>query len=299
MSKGRVIAVVNMKGGVGKTTTVVGIGETFAAKGSPVLVVDVDAQASASYCLAGDELLTELISTDRTVDALFDTELIENKRLSIQKLIRDQVSEVTHLGQNLSISLLASSANLRLTEREIICTLTAKGFSFNGVEGQTRALLSRHLGELRNSYSHIIFDCAPGISAFSTAAISLADLIIVPTLPDYLSHAGLTAFMKSVLTNIERERGRGTVAKPHVLITRKRNTTQHNQYHERIKAEAERPDAPFKLFETVVPEAAAWPNALAMINQYPTFSQKYPAPIGTILDHLTDEIEGAFSDGRH
>src|SRR5690606_22343048 len=155
------------------------------------------------------------ISSERTADVLFDAELIENKRVSIQELIRGQVSEVTHLGRNLAISLLASSANLRLTEREIICTLTARGFSFNGVEGQTRTLLKRHLNDLRKQYSHIVFDCAPGISAFTTAAISLADLIIVPTLPDYLSHAGLTAFMKSILTNVEREQGRGAVAKPH------------------------------------------------------------------------------------
>jgi cellulose biosynthesis protein BcsQ len=168
----------------------------------------------------------------------------------------------------------------------------------NGVEGQTKALLKRHLEELRKSYSYIVFDCAPGISALTTAAVALADLIIVPTMPDFLSHLGLAAFMKSILTEIGANEKRA-VEKPHVLITRKRNTKQHNEYYQRIRAAAALADAPFKLFETLIPEAAAWPTALAMIDQYPTFSQKYPPPIGNTLASLADEINGAFREGHN
>jgi len=289
---GQVLAVVNMKGGVGKTTTVVSISEALAAEGGSVLVIDVDAQASASFCLAGDELLKELIETERTVDAFFDAALVRNKKVCSRDLIRDQVSEVTHLGRNLDISLFASSANLRIAEREIICTLTERNFSLLGIEGQTKILLKHELDQLRTFYTHIIFDCAPGISAFTSAAVALADLIIVPTLPDFLSHLGLTAFMKSVLSDIDREGGNGA-RRPHVLVTRKRNTREHNRYHQLLKVEAAKPGAPFKLFDTHVPEAAAWPSAISMINEYPAFSQKYPGPLGNVLSNIIEEVKEA------
>lgn len=259
---GSVIAVVNMKGGVGKTTTVVSLSETLAALiQEPILVIDVDAQASASYCLAGDKALTELIQQNRTVDAYFESALINGPRRPIEELICGQVSDVTHTGNNLNVSLLASSAELRITEREIIYNLTAKGYSLNAIEGQTQKILNEDIERLRAKYKFILFDCAPGISAFTSAAVAVADLVIVPTIPDFLSHLGLTSFVHRVLLQVRKNGAR----LPHVLITKKKATTQHDDYVQRIRQVAALPDARFRMFDVLIKETSAYPDRKSVV----------------------------------
>jgi chromosome partitioning protein len=199
----RVITVVNMKGGVGKTTIVITLAETLAAiDNASVLVIDLDAQASASYSIVGDQILTELIQSDRTIDAYFDASLIHNQPIPLMDLVQRNASSITHRSQTpLSISLLASSVNLRVTEREIVYTLTGKGYGMNAIEGRATKRLGTDLGSLSPEFNYVIMDCAPVISAFTAAAVSLAELVIVPTIPDFLSTYGMQAFVRRVFPN--------------------------------------------------------------------------------------------------
>jgi len=75
----RLIAVVNMKGGVGKSSTVVSLADALGtATETAVLVIDVDTQANASYCLVGDRI-REIISGGRTIDTYLRLSLLEGK----------------------------------------------------------------------------------------------------------------------------------------------------------------------------------------------------------------------------
>lgn len=275
-----------MKGGVGKTTTVVSLSETLAAEvNTSVLVVDIDTQANASYCLAGDALLSELIENDRTIDEFFSRRLVDNVPCFLKDFVRSQISHVTHLDRQIDVSLLASSPYLRLTEREIIHALTKRRYSMGAIEGRAIEVLQPAMQNFRQSYDFIIFDCAPGISAFTAAAMSLSDLIIIPTIPDFLSYLGLAAFSGSVLKDVEK---RGWKGSAYILITRKNNTNQHNKYAERIKK-----DAKISVFDTVIPESASLPKALSMIDgQHPTYLQKYTG-VDQMLSSLAAEVKGA------
>jgi cellulose biosynthesis protein BcsQ len=97
----RVITVVNMKGGVGKTTTVIALAETLAAMDrAGVLVIDLDTQASASYSMVGDRILTDLIQNDRTIDAYFDACLVHKQPIRLMDLVHRNASTITHLSQS-------------------------------------------------------------------------------------------------------------------------------------------------------------------------------------------------------
>lgn len=294
----KVISVVNMKGGVGKTSTVVGLSETLATDPKDsVLVIDVDTQANASYCLAGETIFRELVSDNRTVDAFFNKRLVDNCVCSIEPYIRKQVSHLSHQNRQLNISLLASSPYLRVTEREIIYELTRRNLSMEAIEGRTIKILSPAIELLRKQYSYIIFDCAPGISAFTTAAISISDFIIIPTIPDFMSTLGLAAFVESILKesrhNNRDSSGVSKTISAHVLITRKNKTKHHKEHHDLIRGKASEPDSVFGIFDTVIPESAIIPEALRSVDgTHPTYTQKYADPIGNIFSELAIEIRG-------
>jgi chromosome partitioning protein len=289
---GKLIAVANMKGGVGKTTTVVSLAEAFAAddKNASVLVVDLDPQASASICLAGDDILAEMITNGRTVDAFLDDSLIKNEVIKIDPVIRKAVSRTTHCGTQLDISFLPCGPDLRIVEREIIYHLTDKNLSMKAIEGQTWKLFNQEFVPLRKSYDYIIFDCPPGISPLSEAAIRASDLVIVPTIPDFVSVYGLKGFLK-----IMWKQPNGSIPRPksppHVLITRwQKNIKQHNDVLERLENASTITNAEIRLFKTKMQQSAELARALGR-EDAPTFRQKYGS-VTTVLDQLVTEVKG-------
>lgn len=310
----QVLAVVNMKGGVGKTVTVVSLADTLAARGlGPVLVIDVDTQASASYCLAGDDKLTELIKSGRTIDQFLEARLIRQAQIPLEHFVQRQVSNTTAAGKGqLDVALVPSSTKLRLSEREVLHKLTQKGLSLTGIEMELTNTLEKELHQLGQEFRYVIFDCAPGISPFTTAAVSLANLVIVPTIPDFLSFLGLDAFLHSVRSDMTNAAGRRA---PHVLITRslarsprgwatlwnaskgkKQKMNHHDNIEKQIRSLAKKSPQELKVFRTTIDEAPAIPVAMSMGAAHkssPTFQMKYPAPLNKVLDQLTKEIEEA------
>ena len=291
---GKVIAVANMKGGVGKTTTVVGLAEALAASGASVLVLDLDPQASASIWFAGDDFLAQLIESGRTIDAFLEDRILGHERVDLDRCIHMQISDVTYRGKLLPISLLASSPALRILEREIIFSLTQHGYSLNAVVGRLFKLLDGQLKKAAQDYDYIIMDCAPGISALTEVGIRTADMVIVPTIPNSLSTYGLQAFCKSMWTGKIAERSK--LRKPpraRVLITRRKATNEHNKIVAKIRNEPLAQDPAFDLFETEFPEATKIAEAFS--KRMSTFQMKWGSAIITVLGNLSDEAREALN----
>lgn len=306
----RVIAVVNMKGGVGKTSTVVSLADALGtATDQAVLVIDVDTQASASYSLVGDRI-RDIIGKGRTIDTYLREALLEGKTPTFSDHITRMVSNTKARNKAANISLLASSTDLRVSEREILRHLTNSGETLDGVEMRIKNTLQRQLASLNGEFGYVIIDCAPGISPFTASAIGLADLVIVPTIPDFLSNLGLESFLANIGPNLPQQ---VAARKPRVLFTRsqargkkarifslekKKNEliNVHKTFEDDIRARSRRAGSIYKVFETPIDESPAMPAAMGMgavSGKTVTFQQKYPGRLGEQVVAVKDEVLGA------
>ncbi|QDI83427.1 ParA family protein [Methylorubrum populi] len=291
---GKLIAVANMKGGVGKTTTVVMLAEALAADGARVLVVDLDPQASVSVCLAGDALLSQMITRGRTLEAYLALKLITRHKPDLSARIQSGVSLTVHKNAPLSLSLLPSGPHLRLVEREILYELTERKFSMHAIDERLWKIFHEDFAPLAAAYDYVFFDCAPGISPMTEVAVRAADLVLVASIPDFLSTYGLNAFVETIWRRSGRQANHiKPKSAPYVVVTRfQAQVRQHQQTLARLQAEARAEDAGFHLLETRIPQAAALAEALVPTDgAFPTFSAKYGAHVPNVLIPLVAEVK--------
>lgn len=159
------------------------------------------------------------------------------------------------------------------------------------IEQQTWKLFETDFMMLSLKYDYVIFDCPPGISPLSEAAIRASDLVVVPTIPDFISVMGLAAFYNQIW---RRETSGLPAPKylPHVLVTRfLQNVKQHRNIVEQLKAAAKVNAPIICLLETRVQQAAALAEALSCIDVTPTFNQKYRG-VTSVLNELVQEVKG-------
>ncbi len=191
----QLIAVTNEKGGVAKTTTVLSLGGALVEAGYEVLLVDLDAQANLTLGLG--------ITPAKVRRSVADVLLNSASVLSISR-------ETPIPG----LDLLPSNADMGLAER------------FLSIRQNYELLLKNALSGL-TSYDYILVDCPPSLGAVTINAMTAANLILIPTQPEYFSVHGL----RGVLAAIRRIRSQHNPdVNYRVLITMmdRRNRIHHN-----------------------------------------------------------------------
>jgi len=288
---GQVIAIANSKGGVGKTTTTVTLAEAHAAMGLKTLVIDLDSQANASllvYGHDGDEHLYDAISNYRTISDYLRENFLGGEAKSLPEFIVKNASDVTFKGNTLPLDLVPSTPGLRRAERELIYTLTEQGFAMSAIEARVGRLLSADLTALRKQYDVIICDCPPGISAMTEAVLAAAELIIVPTIPDFMSTLGIDVFVGDVMRNLKR---REITHKPVVLATKFDNSANQNIVLNAMREGAAEQETEYDMFRTVIPNLTEFAANPMELNANPTLAQKWPGEALGIIDTLYTELK--------
>ena len=168
---GKIIAIANQKGGVGKTTTAINLGGALAQIGKRVLCLDLDPQANLTVGLGVD-----ITTVDKNIaDVLIDPEV------PLTSIIR--ATKTKHLD--------VAPATLELSAAEVEL--------FNAI-GREMALRDKVTPEIAQRYDYILIDCPPTLGLLTLNALVASDGVIIPVQTQYYSLKGVAALLRIINT---------------------------------------------------------------------------------------------------
>lgn len=186
------LAVANRKGGVGKSTIAVMLAHAAAAwSGRRVLVMDLDTQCNASLMLVGGEGWNKARRAGHTIaDYFFDRfdKVAEDESAYILSPAGDVAHPRTGRGQ---VALLPGSLLLEDVQGTLYLKQAKAGRDPDTVATDVRARMRRLMKHFGIDYDLVILDCPPGLSFAALAALDLAEKIVVPFRPDFVSQFAL------------------------------------------------------------------------------------------------------------
>lgn len=277
-ARARVVSFAHSKGGVGKTAAAVLLADAAAARmGRRVLIIDLDAQACASHALCGVERVARQAADERTLAAYFDR-IAEHKRP--ERLSAYAAPAQRQVGAG-ALSVVCAEPSLRLAERGLIeqgldRRRRSDALSARAVEGQTRRVLRDAVERVADRYDLIVIDSPPGVSLFAEAGLACSDLVVLPTIPDFVSTLGLPALARRFAEQMRRDGNlSGKVA---ILPTRARcGDETHCRFLQSIGDVTGRGGAPIKMFRPREELSAAAERALDPGDGALSFERRYGA----------------------
>lgn len=165
---GKIIAIANQKGGVGKTTTAINLAASLAILEKKVLIIDADTQANTTSGLN------------------YDPESVEGKTLYEVMIGQVSAADTVVPTEMENLKLIPSHINLVGAEIEII-----------DLPGRDH-ILRKALEPIKNDYDYIIIDCAPSLGLITVGCLTAADSVIIPVQPEFFALEGIGKLLQTI-----------------------------------------------------------------------------------------------------
>jgi chromosome partitioning protein len=274
----KAIAVMNTKGGVGKSTLVLALAETLSAKfGKNVLVIDADAQASVSLMLVSAGSLYRLQAEGATIVDFLVAAVLKKEAVDWHRFVTAGVSDVQEAR---SVYLIPSDMQLTLFEREV---------ALEQALIQLRASIADLLRQLRDAFDIVLIDCPPGLSVVTESWLREADFHISPVVPDHLSVYALEVFSYFKGRNPEM----GFAESLGVLINMKdMESAADADYERRLRGNADN-----RCFAQTLPRTLSLQHATLLSATERPYDAKYPGETAAALRAICEELLGRASAG--
>lgn len=164
---GRIIAVANQKGGVGKTTTAINLSACLAEAGKNVLVIDMDPQGNTTSGFGIDK--------NKLENTIY--EIVIGECMLTDCLIKNVMERLTILPSNINLS----GAEIELIEVE-----------------RKEYIVADQIHPIRDEYDYIVIDCPPSLSILTVNAMTTADTVLVPIQCEYYALEGLSQLVHTI-----------------------------------------------------------------------------------------------------
>ncbi|CAD1786170.1 chromosome partitioning protein [Xanthomonas arboricola] len=197
-----IVAVINYKGGVGKTTVTSNLAAELAHLGNKVLLIDTDAQASLTFSFVTPDDWNDDYKSDKTIKSWFDAVSSGSEPPPLESFVITPSVVNSKVGSNGGkIDLICSHLGLINVDLELATLLGGVNIqqtkrNYIKVHGKLREAIHR-LAET-SDYDIVLIDCPPNFNIVTKNAIVAAQKILIPAKPDYLSTLGIDYLSKSV-----------------------------------------------------------------------------------------------------